>query len=415
MPFFVVLRFDKANMVDSYPDLLYKFNSRRPKWVDPNQFLAGDLQQLFSMGYFTARSDTPNNWGFTENSNMPSLESRMPAPPTPALSDVDMRSPGPANDDSDSDQDDTTPEVAQELTRMADESEEDEPSPIQVSSDVYGVHFLCTDLEQTLTHRARPALRVGGGPRRGGRTYGKRGRGVRRRAGGLMHSNIASRQRSAGVDSRSASPSDDAADGGPLIRPHEGLVVNWTSDAYDTVFSPKYIQYDPSSKEPLEDRKLDAKRKARNAQRKSGVTLDDCLDAFEKEETLSENNMWYCPRCKEHRQAKKKMVLWKTPDILVIHLKRFYNAGYRRDKLDMQVNFPIEGLDLTQRLDETSAKRNNEIYDLIAVDDHWGGLNGGHYTAYAKNFIDGEWYDFNGKISLDSLQLSHLIIHSQSR
>ncbi len=24
-----------------------------------------------------------------------------------------------------------------------------------------------------------------------------------------------------------------------------------------------------------------------------------------------------------------------------------------------------------------------------------GGLGGGHYTAYAKNFIDNKWYDFN--------------------
>lgn len=33
------------------------------------------------------------------------------------------------------------------------------------------------------------------------------------------------------------------------------------------------------------------------------------------------------------------------------------------------------------------------IYELYAVSNHFGGLGGGHYTAYAKN---GEkWYDFN--------------------
>lgn len=26
---------------------------------------------------------------------------------------------------------------------------------------------------------------------------------------------------------------------------------------------------------------------------------------------------------------------------------------------------------------------------------HSGGLGGGHYTAYAKNFESGRWYDFN--------------------
>ena len=31
----------------------------------------------------------------------------------------------------------------------------------------------------------------------------------------------------------------------------------------------------------------------------------------------------YCPDCKEFVQATKKFDLWRLPDILVIHLKRF--------------------------------------------------------------------------------------------
>jgi len=34
------------------------------------------------------------------------------------------------------------------------------------------------------------------------------------------------------------------------------------------------------------------------------------------------------------------------------------------------------------------------VYDLYAVTNHFGSLNGGHYTAYGKN-IDGNWYNFN--------------------
>jgi ubiquitin carboxyl-terminal hydrolase 4/11/15 len=33
--------------------------------------------------------------------------------------------------------------------------------------------------------------------------------------------------------------------------------------------------------------------------------------------------MWYCPTCKEHRQATKKLELWRVPEVLVVHLKRF--------------------------------------------------------------------------------------------
>lgn len=32
-------------------------------------------------------------------------------------------------------------------------------------------------------------------------------------------------------------------------------------------------------------------------------------------------------------------------------------------------------------------------YDLYAVSNHYGGLGGGHYTAYAKN--GNKWFEFN--------------------
>merc|ERR1712211_126128 len=35
------------------------------------------------------------------------------------------------------------------------------------------------------------------------------------------------------------------------------------------------------------------------------------------------------------------------------------------------------------------------IYDLIAVSNHYGGMGGGHYTAYGKNKDDGRWYHFD--------------------
>lgn len=181
---------------------------------------------------------------------------------------------------------------------------------------------------------------------------------------------------------------------GPLVRLGEGILVDWYEDAFDTVFSPANRTY--TKMETLNDPSLSATKRKRELRKKNGITLDDCLAEFEKEEILSEQDTWYCPRCKEHRRASKKFDLWKTPDILVVHLKRFSSVGWRRDKLDILVDFPIEGLDLTERvIDKENGKQ--EIYDLIAVDDHWGGLGGGHYTAFAKNFVDDQWYEFNGK------------------
>ena len=40
-------------------------------------------------------------------------------------------------------------------------------------------------------------------------------------------------------------------------------------------------------------------------------------------------------------------------------------------------------------------KVNGVLYDLYAVSNHFGSLNGGHYTAYCQNPIDKRWYEFD--------------------
>lgn len=194
----------------------------------------------------------------------------------------------------------------------------------------------------------------------------------------------------------------DSIDEGPLVRLGEGIVVDWEEDAYNTLFEGTDLEDITQGCNlvrwitTLEDPLLEAKRKSREQRRRNGITLDDCLNEFGKEEILSEADTWYCPRCKEHRRASKKFELWKTPDVLIMHLKRFSSSGWRRDKLDVMVDFPVEGLDLSPRVVETQEGK-QEIYDLFAVDDHWGGLGGGHYTAFAKNYNDNEWYEYNGE------------------
>jgi len=137
------------------------------------------------------------------------------------------------------------------------------------------------------------------------------------------------------------------------------------------------------------------------------------LDEFTKEEQLGEDDLWYCPRCKKHQQATKRFDLWSVPDMLVVHLKRFSNSRTLRDKIDTFVDFPVEGLDLTSMVGERKVAKTlleqgvdiktlglsqlDEplIYDLYAVDEHLGGLGGGHYRAYAMNHLNGQWYHFD--------------------
>ena len=76
-------------------------------------------------------------------------------------------------------------------------------------------------------------------------------------------------------------------------------------------------------------------------------------------------------------------------------MKRFHSARAFSDKIDVLVDFPIEGLDISSYVANTDLTPEDCLYDLIAVDNHYGGLGGGHYTASVKNFRDDKWYYFN--------------------
>lgn len=187
----------------------------------------------------------------------------------------------------------------------------------------------------------------------------------------------------------------------------EGIALHWRPEAFDALFNGnskdskglrghRTTDDDGTGCEMFPDPELDARRAKLLARKKNGVTLDECFEETGKREVLSEDNAWYCNRCKEMRLAAKTLEIWTLPDILVVHLKRFGGARGSRDKIDVHVNYPIRGLDMT---DKVGLKEDGKeyIYDLFAVDNHYGGLGGGHYTAMAKNFNDGEWYDYNGK------------------
>jgi len=145
----------------------------------------------------------------------------------------------------------------------------------------------------------------------------------------------------------------------------------------------------------------------------SHITLQDCLGEFTREELLGHENSWYCPRCGEHRAARKTLEIWKVPDILVVHLKRFNNYGVVQEKIDALVDFPIHGLDMLTwageqklckilkharsvpdtKIDSMASK--DLVYDLFAVSEHEGtSLGSGHYRAYALNHEDSEWYHY---------------------
>ena len=133
-----------------------------------------------------------------------------------------------------------------------------------------------------------------------------------------------------------------------------------------------------------------------DGKKEDGISLRQCLDTWCEEEKLSADDKWHCPKCQDLVEADTKLDLWTLPKVLIIHLKRFISAG---DKIDVPVDFPIEGLDLTDlalgKGTETSTSSRRQVYDLFAVSNHYDGLGGGHYTAFAKHAQSGKWHEYN--------------------
>uniref|UniRef100_A0A8C7Q9M0 Ubiquitin carboxyl-terminal hydrolase n=1 Tax=Oncorhynchus mykiss TaxID=8022 RepID=A0A8C7Q9M0_ONCMY len=127
------------------------------------------------------------------------------------------------------------------------------------------------------------------------------------------------------------------------------------------------------------------------------VQLQECIELFTTVEILEEENPWYCPICKKHQLATKKLDLWSLPEVLIIHLKRFSYTKYSREKLDIIVDFPLRHLDFSGCLLRKTGTNGEppSRYDLIAVSNHYGGLRDGHYTSYARNKDNGQWYYFD--------------------
>ncbi|KAJ1855186.1 ubiquitin-specific protease doa4, partial [Coemansia sp. RSA 2703] len=76
------------------------------------------------------------------------------------------------------------------------------------------------------------------------------------------------------------------------------------------------------------------------------VSLYQCLSAFSETETLDGDNRWLCPRCKVKRKATKRLLVSHLPLVLIVHLKRFSTVGHFREKLETNVVFPTQLLQM---------------------------------------------------------------------
>lgn len=121
-------------------------------------------------------------------------------------------------------------------------------------------------------------------------------------------------------------------------------------------------------------------------------SLRDCIMHFAKEEKMTGDSRWRCPSCKCNRDCKKRIVIWRLPRILLIHLKRFYFQGMWRQKINAFVDFPSDGLDMNNYI---QGPHTMGSYSLYAVSNHYGTMEGGHYTAFCKSPSNNHWYKYD--------------------
>jgi ubiquitin C-terminal hydrolase len=118
-------------------------------------------------------------------------------------------------------------------------------------------------------------------------------------------------------------------------------------------------------------------------------TLLDCFDLYVEPEILDGDNCVIDEETGKKVPAKKNIMFWNFPNVLVVDIKRF-NANNRKNQI--MIDFPLENLNLSKYV--IGYNKDSFVYDLYGVCNHSGSVMGGHYTAFVKN-ANGKWYHYN--------------------
>jgi ubiquitin carboxyl-terminal hydrolase 31 len=196
---------------------------------------------------------------------------------------------------------------------------------------------------------------------------------------------------------------------------HVKLVLHWSQHFFlkhkERLITPEVFDASRKSTEETTEKPVSSE----------SVSLLDCFQLYTKLEELSSDNTWACSGCQsENAASRKKLSLWTLPEVLVIHLKRFRQTLTSRTKVHSLVTYPLDSLDMAPYIssrDLTRAQlaahkvphlsawqrhkqyrlgdKDDTLYDLVAVCNHIGHMTGGHYTAYCKNPLKQQWYEFD--------------------
>ena len=217
--------------------------------------------------------------------------------------------------------------------------------------------------------------------------------------------------------------------------------IHWTQPSKDLTHALQH--HDSLSTNMNDNLSTNQQQHQQQHSQNNTTTLHECLQHFTKPEKLDETNQWFCSDCNEHVCALKTMELWRLPNILIMHIKRFeysnasssyhqstnyhnqqhssnifssYLNQPQRKKINSLIDFPLCNLDMNSYLASSSSNNNNDNnddfilstiipaqYDLFGVINHYGKMGFGHYTAYCRkwNELDNvfdDWYLYDDSI-----------------
>lgn len=125
--------------------------------------------------------------------------------------------------------------------------------------------------------------------------------------------------------------------------------------------------------------------------------LQDCLKLFLETESMAGEAAWDCPTCKQKRRAEKRMIIARLPKILIVQFNRFRcETAWQSKKLQTYVHFPVNSFDMNCYVDHTRVDtQRRPPYHLYAFLNHYGTLATGHYIAYCRAGLGGQWYMYD--------------------
>ena len=110
---------------------------------------------------------------------------------------------------------------------------------------------------------------------------------------------------------------------------------------------------------------------------------NNLLNCLKQHLSWEEDIEYKCEKCNKINKSKKRLTLMKLPKILIFTFKSYNNLI---EKNMINITYPI------------LFEIDNNKYELNSVINHYGFcLEGGHYTAFCKNIINNNWYEFDDR------------------